>query len=132
MFICCPFGNVMSPGCCPSLQAPTCLPSMIVTESRGVPLSGGSKAARASVRYAVSPVIVVTELVCTFVTPRSQTASIVTLLPATLRLCLLHMPAIIPIDIRYTYCCTESSRQRVETCGCCFVRPTVVVVVDHS
>ncbi len=89
---------------------------MIVVDSFA-PISGGSNVACASVWYAVLPVSVITDCDCIFVPPRSQSAIVVTLLPATLMSCLLHIPAIMPVDILYMSCCTESSRHIVVTRG---------------
>ncbi len=108
----CPPGSVMSPGCWPGLHAPTCLPSMIDVDSFA-PFNGGSNVARASVWYDVLPASVITACDCIFVMPRSQLAIVVTLLPATLISCFVHIPAIIPVDTLYISRCTESSRHIV-------------------
>ena len=45
--------------------------------------------------------------------PILQIMSPVTLLPLTLRSCLLHMPCIMPVDMAMTSRCSEASRQTV-------------------
>src|SRR5437899_12497951 len=80
MFIVCPLGIVMSPGCWPGLQAPTWRPSITESDSE-VPANGGSNVACATVRYEVSPDIVITDCDFIVVVPSLQIASPVTLLP---------------------------------------------------
>ena len=131
IFIVCPFGIVMSPGCCPDLHAPMLRPSITVSDCVMPPI-GGSNVACASVRYAVSPVSVITDFDRIVEPPKLQTASPVNLLPTYFMSNLLHMPCIMPVDMRIISCCSDASRQMELRSGGRSLLRLAVVVISHS
>src|SRR5438874_3520380 len=94
-----------------------------------MPPLGGSQHACALVRQAVSPVSVISDFDRIVEPPKLQVASPVNLLPTNFVSNLLHMPCIMPVDIRIISCCSEASRQsELLSGGRSLLRPFDVVI----
>jgi hypothetical protein len=74
----------------------------------------------------VLPVSVIVACDCIFVIPRSQLATVETLLPLTLISCFEHIPEAIPVDTVYISRCTDSSRHIVVRRGLASALPLVM------